>query len=476
MLPDGTTFDGDYSGLTDVSDWLVGPGTAPGAGIFVLKVFGDIGGSTNLTSLALDRAADPNADGDLSDRLDVVNMSLGSDGSPADDPDNLLIDALTALGTVMVISSGNAGDITDIGGSPGNSASALTVANSVGAPQTYDGVEVTAAADPALVGIHSGQNSVAYGGADVTAPVGNPGGNFDGCTAFTAAQAAAVAGKVAYLWWNDDDTARRCGSVVRFNNATAAGAVGVLLPTELTPFPAGISGNAAIPGFQMTAATTDRLLPEILAGTLTVHIGPGLAGTVVEDIAGDMLNGGSSRGVHGSLGHGKPDVAAPGTQILSAASGAGNEPNSLSGTSMSSPHVAGIAALVRAAHPSWEAEQVKAAVVNTATHDIWTGPGRHGHGVRPRAGRLRSGRRVRRGQHQRHRLQHPGPRADLGHLGCRAGGCHHGRRQEDRHGEELRHDEPAVHHLGVELVDRPGAPPSRPPRRRSPWRPGSPRS
>ena len=230
-----------------MSDWLVGPGTAPGAGLYSLKVFGDIGGSTNLTSLALDRAADPNADGDLSDRLDVVNMSLGSDGSPADDADNLLIDALTALGTVMVISSGNAGDITDIGGGPGNAASALTVANSVGAPQTYDGVEVTAAANPALVGIHSGQNSVAYGGADVTAPVGNPGSNFDGCTAFTAAQAAAVAGKIAYLWWNDDDTARRCGSAVRFNNATAAGAVGVLLPTETTPFAAGISGNAAHP-------------------------------------------------------------------------------------------------------------------------------------------------------------------------------------------------------------------------------------
>ncbi|WP_315098493.1 S8 family serine peptidase [uncultured Cellulomonas sp.] len=374
VLPDGTTFEGDYAGLTDVSDWRVGPGTAPGAGIYALKVFGDIGGSTNLTSLALDRAADPNADGDLSDRLDVVNMSLGSDGSPADDPDNLLIAQLTALGTVMVMSAGNAGDITDIGGSPGNAPSALTVANSVGAPQTYDGVEVLTAANPALVGIHSGQNSVAYGGPDVTAPVGNPGANFDGCTAFTAAQAAAVAGKIAYLWWNDDDTARRCGSAVRFNNATAAGAVGVLLPTELIPFAAGIAGNAAIPGFQMTASTTDALLPEIEAGTLTVRIGPGLSGTVVEDIAGDMLNSGSSRGVHGSLGHGKPDVAAPGTQILSAASGAGTDSNSLSGTSMSSPHVAGIAALVRAAHPSWEAAQVKSAVVNTATHDIWTGP------------------------------------------------------------------------------------------------------
>ncbi|WP_456826751.1 S8 family serine peptidase [Cellulomonas sp. P5_E12] len=375
VLPDGTTFRGDYASLTNVSDWQVGPGSAPGAQLYSLKVFGDIGGSTNLTSLALDRAADPNGDGDLNDHLDVVNMSLGADGTPADDPDNLLVDQLTALGTVVVIASGNAGDITDIGGGPGNAAGALTVANSVGAPQTYDGVDVTAASNPALVGLHSGQNSVNYaGGKDVTAPVGNPGGNFDGCTAFTPAQAAAVSGKIAYLWWNDDDTARRCGSAARFNNAQAAGAVGVLLPTEKTPFSAGIAGNATIPGFQMTAPTTDELLPEITAGTLTVHIGPSLAGTVVQDLAGDMLNSGSSRGVHGSLGTGKPDVAAPGTGILSAASGTGNEPQSLSGTSMATPHVAGIAALVRSAHPGWEAAQVKSAVVNTATHDVFTGP------------------------------------------------------------------------------------------------------
>lgn len=374
VLPDGSTFTGDYASLTDVSDWQVGPGSAPGAQLYSLKVFGDIGGSTNLTSLALDRAADPNGDGDLNDHLDIVNMSLGADGTPADDPDNLLVDQLTALGTVVVIASGNAGDITDIGGGPGNAAGALTVANSVGAPQTYDGVKVTAASNPALVGLHSGQNSVSYGGADVTAQVGDPGGNFDGCTAFTSAQAAAVSGKIAYLWWNDDDTARRCGSAVRFNNAQAAGAVGVLLPTEKTPFSAGIAGNAGIPGFQMTAPTTDELLPEITAGTLTVQIGPSLAGTVVQDLAGDVLNTGSSRGVHGSLGTGKPDVAAPGTGILSAASGTGNEPQSLSGTSMATPHVAGIAALVRSAHPGWEAAQVKSAVVNTATHDVFTGP------------------------------------------------------------------------------------------------------
>ena len=238
-----------------------------------------------------------------------------------------------------MISSGNAGDITDIGGGPGNAASALTVANSVGAPQTYDGVEVTAAADPALVGIALRPELGRLRAARTSPhPSATPAATSTAAPRSPPAQAAAVAGKIAYLWWNDDDTARRCGSVVRFNNATAAGAVGVLLPTEKTPFSAGISGNAAIPGFQMTAATTDAAAP----GDPGRHArrstsAPALAGTVVEDIAGDMLNSGSSRGVHGSLGHGKPDVAAPGTQILSAASGAGNEPHSLSGTSMAAP-------------------------------------------------------------------------------------------------------------------------------------------
>lgn len=390
VVPDGTTFEGDYSGLTSVADWQVGPGTAPEAGLYAFKVFGDIGGSTELTSLALDRAADPNGDGDFGDRLDVVNMSLGSDGAPADDPDTLIVDALVALGTVVVNSAGNAGDITDIGGSPGNAAGALTVANSVGAPQTYDGIEVTAASDASLLGLHAGQNSVAYAGADVTAPVGFVAATFDGCQPFTPAQAAAVAGKIAYLWWDDDDATRRCGSVARFGNAQAAGAVGVLLPTEQTVFAAGISGNAAIPGAQLTASATDALLPEITAGTLSVHIGPSLAGAVVADLAGDALNPGSSRGEHGSLGHAKPDVAAPGTLIFSAASGTGNEPHSLSGTSMASPHVAGIAALVRSAHPSWDATQVKAAVVNTATHDVWTGQQQTGDAYGPR--RVGSGR------------------------------------------------------------------------------------
>ncbi|MDM7830409.1 S8 family serine peptidase [Cellulomonas edaphi] len=389
---DGKTFTGDYSKLDSLAGWEIGPGTAPEAQLFSLKVFGDIGGSTDVTALALDRAADPNNDGDFSDRLDVVNLSLGSDGTPADDPDNLVIDKLSALGTVVAISSGNAGDITDIGGGPGNAASALTVANSVATP-VLDSVEVTAAGDDSLEGKKFGaQNSVAYTGtSDVTAPVwysGNPA--FDGCTPFTAEQAAGVAGKIAYLWWDDNDATRNCGSVVRFTNAANAGAVGVILPTEVPVFAAGISGIASIPGAQLIASATDALLPEIVAGTLTLHIGPSLAMTGVQDGAGDLLNSSSSRGVHGSLGVIKPDVAAPGTGISSAASGAGDAPHVLSGTSMASPHVAGIAALVVRAHPAWSSAQVKAAVMNTATHDVTTGPG--GTGLKYGPQRVGSGR------------------------------------------------------------------------------------
>jgi subtilisin family serine protease len=377
VTPEGTTFDGDYESLSDLSDWQIGPGSAPKAGIYALKVFGDLGGSTNLTVLALDWAADPNGDGDFNDHLDVLNLSLGAAATPVDDPETLVVDRLADLGVLSVFSAGNSGDITDVGGTPGAARSALTVANSVGSPQSLDGVEVTVGADPSLDGTYPAQNSIAYTGADVTAPVLYLGDGVDGCTSL-APYAAELAGKIAYLWWDDDDATRACGSAARFNQAAAAGAVGVLIGTENTVFSAGIAGNALIPGAQLTAVATDTLVPAIQTGTVTAHIGPSLVATVLDASAGDALNPGSSRGAHGSLGIVKPDVAAPGTRIFSAASGTGTEAHGLSGTSMAAPHVAGIAALVRATNPGWTPAEVKASIVNTATHDLYTGPNQTG--------------------------------------------------------------------------------------------------
>ncbi|XP_028756725.1 subtilisin-like protease SBT3.9 [Neltuma alba] len=65
----------------------------------------------------------------------------------------------------------------------------------------------------------------------------------------------------------------------------------------------------------------------------------------------------------------KPDVTAPGLNILAAWSPAKRSImyNILSGTSMSCPHVTGIAALVKAVHPSWSPSAIKSAIMTTAT-------------------------------------------------------------------------------------------------------------
>ncbi len=61
----------------------------------------------------------------------------------------------------------------------------------------------------------------------------------------------------------------------------------------------------------------------------------------------------------------KPNISAPGVAIVSTGVGTGNGAATISGTSMASPHVAGVAALTRQAHPSWSVEDIKAAIMNT---------------------------------------------------------------------------------------------------------------
>ncbi|MEV0744369.1 S8 family serine peptidase [Streptomyces sp. NPDC050273] len=68
----------------------------------------------------------------------------------------------------------------------------------------------------------------------------------------------------------------------------------------------------------------------------------------------------------------KPEIAAPGVDISAAAAGGRGvyAYQSMSGTSMATPHVAGAAAIVKERHPDWTAQQVKAALVSSAKSDI----------------------------------------------------------------------------------------------------------
>ena len=70
----------------------------------------------------------------------------------------------------------------------------------------------------------------------------------------------------------------------------------------------------------------------------------------------------------------KPDVIAPGVAVLSSLVGGGTQGTTLQGTSMASPAVAGVAALVAQAHPGWRPTRIKAAIVGTSNSNLVQSP------------------------------------------------------------------------------------------------------
>lgn len=123
----GKPFAGPWSGVAYASPLLIGPGAAPLASLYALKVFGCTG-SSDVVDRAIEWAIDPNMDGDFADRLDVVNLSLGTSFGSAEDSTARAVEAAAAVGVIVVASAGNSGDTYFAVGSPGSSDSALSVA------------------------------------------------------------------------------------------------------------------------------------------------------------------------------------------------------------------------------------------------------------------------------------------------------------------------------------------------------------
>ena len=386
----GATYTGPYNNSTPFASLRIGPGMAPAAKILSYKVFG-CEGSTDLVGEALEMAADPNGDGDPSDHADVINMSLGADFGSPQDADALATNAAVDLGINVVVASGNGGDLYDVGGSPGNAVKAIAVANSLDAYNQIDSVHVTAPAG--IAGDYGAERSVAYDWVNDPDLAGTlvaltQSTNLDGCDPLNAADTAAVAGKVAFLEWTDDDATRRCGSAARSANIVAAGGIGAVFADDEETFAAGITGSAVIPVVMVVQSAGDIIRAQLGAG---VTVNGTSAGTFRQIIAGDddKVNSGSSRGIRGE-GNVKPDVTAVGTSVFSTAMGTGNEGVAFSGTSMATPMVAGLAALLHSAHPSWTPLQVKADIMNTADQDLYTGSSHTGTAYAPN--RVGSGR------------------------------------------------------------------------------------
>lgn len=390
---DLSTFTGPYDGSVPFSSFSIGPGVAPRAQLYALKVFG-CAGSTGLTTQAINWAVDPNGDGDPSDHVDVINMSLGSNFGTSTDASATASTNAALAGVIVVTSSGNAGDTHYIVGSPSTSARALSVANIVdfGIQQSTLTVNAPAAIAGNKAALPATFNPLINTPAEITGSVklANDGSTdlfpgavppvvgtvTDGCQPFAP---GFFTGQIALV-----DRGGGCGFTFKVKNAQDAGATAVIVGNNA-------AGTVSMAGTDPTITIMSLSFTLADANAMKAQLGTGVNTTLRFIHLGDTVSGSTSRGARRNDAGVKPDLAAPGTSIISTGMGTGNLSATISGTSMASPHVAGAMALLRQLHPTWSVEELKALVMNTANHDLFSGANGTGNKfsvARTGAGRL----------------------------------------------------------------------------------------
>jgi subtilisin family serine protease len=289
------------------------------------------------------------------DGMDILNLSLGGGYHGNNDLLAKGLDTAVAAGLTVVTSAGNEGPGGFTIGSPGRARNIITVGAStnqhfVGQPITFGGTTVGAA-----VGDFDPLDAGTFDIADAAS---------NGCT--LASVPAAVSGKIALI---DRGV---CVFSQKVANAKAKGAIGVIVVNNVAGDP---SAMAATEGF-------DDDIPAVMVGKAdgaALRASGATSVTVAADFSefitanGDILAGFSSQGptfVDYAI---KPDLTSVGVNVLSSVvcnvgDACGNDGDwaFFSGTSMSSPHVAGSAAVLKALHPTWTPAAIKSALVNTA--------------------------------------------------------------------------------------------------------------
>ena len=407
---DGTAFNSVYDPIPDYNGFRIGPGVAPGAQLYALRVFG-CGGGTNVLTQAIEWAMDPDGDGDPSDHLDVINMSLGSPLGFPSDVDAVAADTAAEAGVIVVAAAGNDGDAFFTNGSPAAGKHVISVAAIVdsGRPgvllnETSPAVNEFAASASAFTNPDaSTPPSVAGQSGDIVLVNDGSVAPSEGCS---AAYVNNVAGKIALIDRGD------CAFTDKVTNAQSNGAIAVIVVDNTDNAVAvTMGGTPAVP------ITIPAISISNLAGALLkVQVGAGGDVTVALNAAnaGDTFASFSSRGPVGDFDGSirlKPDLAAPGLNIPSAQTGVtcndsvlssgcitpalggyipGGQLLVLSGTSMATPHTAGMMAILRQLYPDASADELKARAMNTAAHDVTVGA--DGSGARFGARSVGSGR------------------------------------------------------------------------------------
>ncbi len=298
--------------------------------------------------------------------VDVINYSISGGVQPWTDATSQAFLSAMDAGILVSASAGNGTAPVASGTTNHYEPWVATVAASTHARAGFANTLVTPTGNY-LLNYGSGSPTLSASIVDTTPIVVSPQFNAttttgtDGCAAYPGGTFTASIALVSR---------GTCTFVTKVTNATAAGAIAVVIANNRAGS-APLTNIAVSPptptvpvwGLDQTAALA---LQTYYAGGSSTHTAgithPQTPYAGTPDVLADFsLLGPASINVL------KPDIDAPGVNILASLNGVASSVGLLSGTSMAAPHVAGSAALVKSAHPHWTPSEIKSALMMTAT-------------------------------------------------------------------------------------------------------------
>lgn len=340
----GATYHGPYNEAAYAAGFGIGPGVAPLADLYMVRVFGCTG-STNVVSEAIDWA--------VHNDMDVISMSLGAPYGASTSADAIASDNASKAGIIVVAAAGNNGPAPYITSTPGSGSRVISVAAMNARPFLANGVKISFSSGQAVNGVEA--NSLPLPSGPVPAAILKTATALKLGCAQSDYPAGGTPGALVIV------SRGTCTFSAKAILAAANGAVAVGVVNNGPGFFNPSIPGVTIPFIELQLSDTATLLAVSSPATATI------ASANVPDTTFRLAASFSSGGPRFGDGALKPNVTAPGVNVFSTNIGTGTGGLYESGTSMATPHVAGVAALAVQAHQDWKEPSVRAAVVQTAS-------------------------------------------------------------------------------------------------------------